>query len=96
MKLNYVTLAIFVVFLVFVGVWVVHQPLTPMRLVGIVIPLPCGLLLWWLMCNWPNTVTSYLLQQIQLLAHRDREPDGRLICQAGGFMDILLPRRVTW
>ena len=45
MKLNYVTLAIFVVFLVFVGVWVVHQPLTPMRLVGIVIALPCALLL---------------------------------------------------
>jgi protein-S-isoprenylcysteine O-methyltransferase Ste14 len=45
MKLNYVTVAIFVVFLVFVGVWVVHQPLTPMRLVGIVIALPCALLL---------------------------------------------------
>jgi protein-S-isoprenylcysteine O-methyltransferase Ste14 len=44
-KLNYVTLAIFVVFLVFVGVWVVHQPLTPMRLVGIVIALPCAALL---------------------------------------------------
>ena len=45
MKLNYVTLAIFVVFVVFVGVWVVHQPLTPMRLLGIVIALPCALLL---------------------------------------------------
>jgi len=45
MKLNYVTLAIFVVFVVFVGVWVVHQPLTPMRLVGIAIALPCALLL---------------------------------------------------
>ena len=45
MKLNYVTLAIFVIFLVFVGVWVVHQPLAPMRLVGIVIALPCALLL---------------------------------------------------
>ena len=45
MKLNYVTLAIFVIYLVFVGVWVVHQPLAPMRLVGIVIPLPCALLL---------------------------------------------------
>ena len=45
MKLNYVTLAIFVVFVVFVGVWVVHQPLTPMRLAGIVIALPCALLL---------------------------------------------------
>jgi len=45
MKLNYVTLGIFVVFLVFVGVWVVHQPLTSMRLVGIVIALPCALLL---------------------------------------------------
>ena len=45
MKLNYGTLAIFVVFLVFVGVWVVHQPLTPMRLVGIVIALPSALLL---------------------------------------------------
>jgi protein-S-isoprenylcysteine O-methyltransferase Ste14 len=45
MKLNYVTLGIFVVFLAFVGVWVVHQPLTPMRLVGIVIALPCALLL---------------------------------------------------
>ena len=45
MKLNYVTLAIFAVFLVFVGVWVVHQPLTPMRLVGIVIALPGALLL---------------------------------------------------
>ena len=45
MKLNYVTLAIFVVFVVFVGVWVAHQPLTPMRLVGIAIALPCALLL---------------------------------------------------
>ena len=45
MKLNYATLAIFVVFVVFVGVWVVHQPLTPMRLVGIAIALPCALLL---------------------------------------------------
>jgi len=45
MKLNYVTLAIFVLFLVFVGVWVVHQPLTPMRLLGIVIAVPCALLL---------------------------------------------------
>jgi protein-S-isoprenylcysteine O-methyltransferase Ste14 len=45
MKLNYATLAIFVVFLVFVGFWVVLQPLTPMRLVGIVIALPCALLL---------------------------------------------------
>ena len=45
MKLNYGTLAIFVVFLVFVGAWVVHQPLTPMRLVGIAIALPCALLL---------------------------------------------------
>ena len=45
MKLNYATLAIFVVFVVFVGVWVAHQPLTPMRLVGIVIALPCALLL---------------------------------------------------
>jgi protein-S-isoprenylcysteine O-methyltransferase Ste14 len=45
MKLNYVTLAIFVVFFVFVGVWVVHQPLTPMRLLGIVIALPSALLL---------------------------------------------------
>jgi protein-S-isoprenylcysteine O-methyltransferase Ste14 len=44
-KLNYGTLAIFAVFLVFVGAWVVHQPLTPMRLVGIVIALPCALLL---------------------------------------------------
>jgi len=45
MKLNYATLAIFVVFVVFVGVWVAHQPLTPMRLVGIAIALPCALLL---------------------------------------------------
>ena len=45
MRLNYVTLAIFVVFLGFVGVWAVHQPLTPMRLAGIVIALPCALLL---------------------------------------------------
>ena len=45
MKLNYVTLAIFVIFVVFVGVWVVHQPLTPIRLLGIVIALPCALLL---------------------------------------------------
>jgi protein-S-isoprenylcysteine O-methyltransferase Ste14 len=45
MKLNYGTLAIFAVFCVFVAVWVAHQPLTPMRLVGIVIALPCALLL---------------------------------------------------
>jgi protein-S-isoprenylcysteine O-methyltransferase Ste14 len=45
MKLNYVTLAIFVAFFVFVGMWVAHQPLTPMRLVGIVITFPCALLL---------------------------------------------------
>ena len=45
MKLNYVTLAIFVVFVVGVGVWVVRQPMTPMRLAGIVIALPCALLL---------------------------------------------------
>jgi protein-S-isoprenylcysteine O-methyltransferase Ste14 len=45
MKLNYGTLAIFVIFLVFIGVWVVHQPLTPMRLVGIVLAVPCAVLL---------------------------------------------------
>ena len=45
MKLNYVTLAIFVVFVVAVGAWVVHQPMTPMRITGIAIALPCALLL---------------------------------------------------
>jgi len=38
-----------------------------------------------------NKVTAYLLQQIQLLVHRDRAPDGNSICQAGGSMDILFP-----
>src|SRR5271155_1819087 len=45
MKLNYGTLAVFLAFSVFVGVWVAHHPLTPMRLVGIVITLPCAVLL---------------------------------------------------
>jgi len=44
-KLNFGTLAIFVVFLVFVGVWVGHQPLTAMRFVGIAIALPSAVLL---------------------------------------------------
>ena len=45
MKLNYGTLAILVVFILVVGVWVVHQPLTPMRLAGILIALPAAVLL---------------------------------------------------
>ena len=45
MKLNFGTLAIFVVFLVFVGVWVGQQPLTAMRFVGIAIALPSAVLL---------------------------------------------------
>ena len=45
MKLNYGTLAILVVFLAVVGVWVAHEPLTPMRIAGLAIAAPCAVLL---------------------------------------------------
>src|ERR1700722_6729629 len=45
MKLNYGTLAILVVFLAVVGVWVPHEPLTPMRIAGLAIAAPCAVLL---------------------------------------------------
>ena len=45
MKLNYATLAIFIVFLAVVGVWVARAPLTPMRIAGFTIALPSAVLL---------------------------------------------------
>lgn len=45
MRLNYATLAIFVVFLVVIGVWVAHEPLTARRIAGLSIAVPSAVLL---------------------------------------------------